>query len=388
MAQQLIIALSQKQVRNFLLTGFFLTCLLLIFCQPLFAQDPNYFINDVVASGSGSSPNQARTNAIASAQRNAFLILLGRLGVKENIASTLEDGAISDMVASQQIMNEKIAGNNYSATLNLSFSESFVKHYLGNKISTANSLANSLANPSPNNQETSQENIASSYLVIPIKIEKPQPLIWETNNDWKLACESFTKNNNINYLKLPKGDIDDISAITIDTVNNNNFTDFEPLITKYKVDGLILAYFDFDSIENKVNITLQNIQKFNSVQTKLAFVNVNQLSPENLINKVAEKTINYIALSNGKKESAKQEISSYQFDVLIFGLNDWLKIKNKLENSNLISQLKINSISKDLVKINVSYNSVNGDIINFFAKNNLFLQKKNEGGYILSLNKF
>ena len=38
-------------------------------------------------------------------------------------------------------------------------------------------------------------------------------------------------------------------------------------------------------------------------------------------------------------------------------------------------------------EINVTYNNNNGDIINFFAKYNLFLQKKPEGGYFLSLTK-
>lgn len=371
--------MTQQLIKSSLAIKFFMLGFFMVFfftSQNLFAQNQNYLINDIVANGSGNSPSQARNNAVAAAQRDAFLILLGRLGINESIASTLEDAAIADMVASQQIMNEKISGNNYSAIINLSFSESFVKHYLGDKISTAN-----------NNTESSSANLVGSYIVVPIKLEKNQSLIWETNNDWKLAWERVLKNNNINSLKLLKGDIDDISTITPNNISQSNFTDFEPLINKYKVDGLMLAYFDFDSIENKVNITLQNIQKFSSNQTKLAFVNVNQLSPEDLVNKVAQKTINYIALVNNQKTTAKQEILPYQLDILIYELSDWLKVKNKLENSNLVSQLKVNSISKDLVKITIYYNSANGDIINFFAKNNLFLQKKSEGGYILSLTK-
>ncbi len=342
--------------------------------NPVLAQDLDYAVNDILANGSGKSPTQARTNAIASGQRNAFLILLNRLAINENISSTLEDEAIADMVASQQIINEKISGNNYSATLNLTFSESFVKYHLGNKVS-------------PDNKEVASQNISSSYLAIPVKLIDGQPTIWEQNNDWKMAWENILKNNNSSYLKLPKGDIDDITIISPSTINGNNFTDFEPLLAKYKADGIILAYFDFDSIENKVNITLKNIQRFSSTQTKLAFVNVNQLPAENLVNKVAEKTINYIALVNNQKSaSSEQGIVSYSVDVLIGGLDDWLKVKNKLENSNLVSQLQVNSISKNLVKINISYNSANGNIINFFAKNNLSLQIKGEHSYVLSPN--
>jgi len=358
---------------KFFMLGFFMVFLLSFNYNPALAQDLTYAINDIVANGSGKSPTQARTNAIASGQRNAFLILLNRLGINENIGSTLEDEAIADMVASQQIINEKISGNNYSATLNLTFSESFVKYHLGDKISSSK-------------KEVVTQDISGSYLAIPIKLIKDQPTIWEQNNDWKMAWENIFKHNHITYLKLPKGDIDDITIISPSTINDINFTDFEPLLTKYKVEGIMLAYFDFDSIENKVNITLRNIQKFNSTQTKLAFVNVNQLSSEDLVNKVAEKTINYIALINNQKSSSSEQgIVSYSVDVLIDGLDDWLKVKNKLENSNLVSQLRVNSISKNLVKINIAYNSANGNIINFFAKNNLFLQIKDTNSYVLSI---
>lgn len=371
---------------NSCVLGFFLVLLFLLNSNLAFAQNDTYAINDVIANGSGKSPTQARNNATVAAQRNAFLILLDRLAIDPNVASTIDDSSISDMVASQQILNEKISGNNYSATLNLTFSESFVKHYLGKKIA---------ATDEP--KDTAKPTNASSYLIIPVKLLKNQSLIWETNNDWKIAWENILKTIKVPNLKLAKGDIDDIAIISPTNVENPNFTDFEPILSKYRVDGLMLVYFDFDSIENKVNIILQNVQKFNSTQTKLDFVNVNQLSPEDLVAKVAEKTFNYITSTNDKLAPAistaqssqplQQAISTYQIDVLISSLDDWLKVKNKLENSNLVSQFKVDAISREMVKINVSYNNNNGEIINFFARNNLFLQKKTEGGYFLSLNK-
>ncbi len=375
--------MKQKRcVLKFCILGFFLVFLLN--SNSVFAaQNDVYTVNDVIASGSGKSPSQARTNAVTSAQRNAFLILLDRLGIDAKAASSIDDAAISDMVASQQILGEKVAGNNYSATLNLSFSESFVKHYLGKKVPSADDKKETAA--------------PSTYLIVPVKLIKNQSLIWETNNDWKIAWENILKTNKVSYLKLAKGEIDDISTITPSAVDNPRFTDFEQLLNKYKADGLMLVYFDFDSIENKVNIVLQNIQKFNAAKTKLDFVNVNQLSPEDLVNKVAEKTFHYIASildKDGPRSSPltapttiQTGISTYPIDILIYGLEDWLKVKNKLENSNLVSQFRVESLSRDLVKIIVSYNNSNGDIISAFARNNLYLQKKPEGGYFLSLNK-
>ena len=329
-----------------------------------------YAVSDVMVNASGKTPSQARINAVAAGQRNAFIILLNRLKIDENFAASLQDDAISDMVASQQIIDEKISGNNYSATLNLTFSESFVKHYLGNKI-------NSVEVAKPN-----------SYLVIPIKMVKNQSIIWEENNDWKLAWENIIKNGKTSSIKLLKGDVEDINIFNVGTVSNANFSSFESAFNKYKVDTLIFAYFEFDAIENKVNINLQTIRKFQTNQVRLDFVNVNQLSMPDLINKVADKTVDYlVGEKNNTSSVASNGADSVNIDVLISDLGDWMTVKNKLENSNIVSGLKVNSISKDLVKISVIYNANNGDIANFFAKYNLFLQRKTEGGYFLSLTK-
>jgi len=326
-----------------------------------------YFVGDVLINASGKSPSQARINAIASGQRNAFIILLNRLGIDENLANGFKDDIISDMVASQQIMDEKIAGNNYSATLNLNFSDSFVKHHLGGHLG--------------GKIESAQEKKPNSYLVIPIKIIQNETLIWGENNDWKLTWENIIKNNQTLPIKLPKGDIEDIGIFNNNAVNEDKFLNFESSLNKYKVEALVLAYFEFDAIENKVNIHLKTIRKFQNNQVHLDFINVNQLEMPDLINKVANKTLDYLIAD---KTSAEPNEINLSIDVLISNLGDWVEIKNKLENSNIVSGLKVSSISKSSVKINVTYNKNNGNIINFFAKHNLLLQKRKEGEYSLS----
>jgi hypothetical protein len=361
---------------NRLAVGLCLTLLLIINCNLANAESSEqYAVNDVVANASGKSPSQARINAIAAAQRNAFLILLNRLGMDEDIAANFKDETIADMVSSQQILNEKIAGNNYSATLNLTFSESFVKHYLA-------------PNLKAEDVKDKDDNKAKTYLILPVKVVKNQMLIWETDNDWKTAIDNNLQAKAISSVKMIKGDVGDIAAFNSDSILSGNFTDFEPILNKYKVDALMVAYYDYDSLENKVNITLKNIQRFQTNQIRLDFVNVNQLPISDLVNKVADKTTAYIAGTIEAKANPSKPsptISSYQIDVLVANLDNWLTVKNKLENSNLVSQFKVESISRDLVKINVAYNNINGDIVTFFAKSNLFLQKKSEGGYILSL---
>ena len=255
-----------------------------VFAQDITSNTDQYVVNDIIANASGKTPSQARANAIISGQKNAFIILLERLGVNNNVANSFDDKTIADMVLSQQILNEKITRNSYSATLNLKFSESFVKHYLENNL-TPTKKQNTIAKPNIN-------------LILPIKLTKNQPLIWEENNSWRAAINNtinnISKNSASSFLKIPKGDVDDIAIIGPYNINNINFTDVEPILNKYKANSLMLVYFDFDSLENKVNITLQVIKQFAVTNTKLEFINVSQLTQEDLVNKVATKTVGYI----------------------------------------------------------------------------------------------
>jgi len=347
---------------------YLLTFLLLITSQQVLAQDSSdnpYSVNDIFINASGKNPTLARNNAVAQAQREAFVILLGRLSVDAAFADNISADEINDMVHSQQITNEKIAGNNYSAIFNITFSEDFVQNIL-------------------NDKKISKNNVKpETYLVFPVKVTLKKSLLWESDNNWKGAWETILKEKSEPRIKLPTGSIDDISMINSDAIENGNYSNFEAILNKYKADIAVIAFFNFDQIENKVNINLKTIRKFQNIQTKLGFVNVNQLEYSELLSKVAKKTIEH--LNKPKDPSENNSKMNVTIDVLVSDLGDWISVRNRLEDMNFIEDMKINSISRDLVQISVNYNKSSGDLINLFAKYNFKLQEKGEGQYFMSV---
>lgn len=329
-----------------------------------------YAVNDVVIKASGKSPSDARTKAISDGQRSALTTLFQRLGKDQSLVSNLNDEQIDDMVSSKQIVDEKIAGSNYSATLNLSFSESFVKYYIGGDKAVVSK------------EPESKEEI---YLIVPVKVVKDQMVVWGEDNDWKVAFDNVIKNSKSAKIKYAKGDDQDVSVLNPENVSDPEFTKFEDLISKYKATSIIFAYFDFDNIENKVNIALKTVNKYKIEKVRLDFLNVNQLTMSDLVSKVASKTFDYIVGNKNDSASVAASVLNIDFDVVIRDLGEWLTIKSRLENNNIISGLKVESISQDVVKIKGNYDGKNGEMISFFAKNNLYLQKKPEGGFFLSL---
>ncbi len=342
--------------------------LLLLLTNPVLASsqttsDENpYLINNVFVSASGKNPTIARASATDQAHRNAFGILLERLSIDEGFNESISADEISDMVHSEQITNEKIAGNNYSANFNIAFSESFV--------------SNLLASKNINKGNVKPE----AFLIIPIKNVKKKSLLWEKTNDWKLAWETAIATHPNPKIKLLKGETDDIARINPEMAEELNFGDFETILAKYKTDAAMIIYFNFDEIENKVSLNLKTIRKFQNKQIKLSFVNVNQLNSADLLSKVVEKTIEHISNS---KESSGGSKTTIDIDVPISNLGDWTIMKSRLENINFLEEMRVNSIAKDLVKITIKFDKNTGDIIDLFAKYNFELRKNDSSQYLL-----
>jgi hypothetical protein len=365
----------------------FLFIILIIIFNPLLAsakiEQNIYNIEGIEINTSATTPSQARDLAIAQAQRSGFLTLISRLEINSSIADSINDEEISNLVRSRQIIDENIAGNNYSALFNIIFAQDFVEDILAKK-NINNLNKNALNNSTLNNKEM-------AALLIPIKIVEKQPLLWETNNDWKGTLERITQDRLIFKLKIPFGDLNDIATLNIDSIENYNYPQFEAALQKYHADFVYIAYFEFDNIENKVLVTLKTIRKFQNKKIKLSLLNVDRLDYVNLLNKVAQKTIEYLLNPQNFNPSSKlssQNQTKLNLVILINNLEEWLVVKNKIESSNLINQLNIESISRDEIKVTVNYIAKDPDIVASFIKIGLFVSKKSDDSYLLSSKPF
>ena len=372
---------SFKAISKFFILIFF-ACSFSAFAQEQVAEtsasevkENIYKIDRIPISAAADSATESRAKAILYGQRQGFEILLKRLGIDEEFAANVSDDLIVDMVASQQILDEKIAGNKYRAFLNVTFSESFAQHYLQDKKFV---------------RQISKK--TDSYLIIPIKTTAERFLIWESDNDWNEKWRKLLKNKDLDSLNLAKGDIEDITIFDSKTIYQANYSTLENAFSKYRSSAVVLAYFDFDKIENKVEITLKIIRKYTTKKVRLDFVNVNQLPYQDLADKVAKKTADYLIATQDNLQSEEGQTvevpENIDIEVLISNLGNWMEVKQKLESENIISNLKIISMSSDLVKVNVSFNKKfekeGGSLLDLFAKQGLILFQKEEGGYFLT----
>ena len=335
-------------------------------------QDDIYMISNVAASASTKSAGDSKVVATNNARREGFTTLLSRLAISAAVANNISDEEISDMVRSEHIAEEKIAGSTYSATFDILFARSAVDRVLKEKAVKKDEVAQ------------------NSYLVVPIKIIKQKGqadnnqkfALWEENNEWKLMVEKTLKSKDLNKFIVPENDISNVSIINQENTDKLEYTDLESLFARYKVVGVYLVFFYFDDIENKVSITVKDIRKLQKKQVKLSFVNINRLGQNALLEKVAEKTIEYLVSSQSNNYA--KIANNVKLEVQINSFGNWTMMKNKIENSNLITQLNIEAISKDYVRVSVDYVGTDPDVVAAFAKFGLSLSKKSDNYYLVS----
>lgn len=344
----------------------FLTLFLAISASSYAAEGNIYAVDGVVVSVGGKSPSDARNAAVATARRDALLILLTRLELSTSTADNISNDEISEMVRSEQIDGERIAGNSYSATFNIMFAKDFVNHILAKK---------NLKKPETKSAET--------YLLLPIKVTKRETLLWEETNDWRKEVEKNLSAKGQKKFIVPDSDLSNIATVNMANVKMLDYIALEPMMLKYKTDAAYVMFFSYDTIENKVNINVSYIRKLQKKQIKLGFVNVDHLGYEALLAKVTDKVINY--LNSSQSSESKAALSNLvRIQIPISSLENWMLVKSKIENSNLINQLNIESISRDFAMISVNYTDPNTEITEAFALVNLNLVKKSENLYSLN----
>lgn len=332
-----------------------------------------YNVEDVAVSVSAKSPTEARNLAVKTARRDALMILLARLSLETAIANKITDDNILDMVRSEQIVDEKIAGATYSATFNVTFAKDFVDYVLAQK----------------NVQKQEEAVVAVEekplFLVVPVKILQRKILLWEGSNDWRSSMNKALDGKD--DFKIPVADSDNIVTLNPENVNRINAVELEPIFTKYQSKVAYFLLFSQDSMSGKASVLVREINKSGaSSQVRLSFVNSEGLEGQELINKVAVKAVEYLEGLKNKEVVAKNKTEqTISLEVPINKLGDWLMMKNKIESSGIVNKLSIDAISCDYVKASVSVAAIDTNLMDLFAKSGFSLTEKTPDIYLLTL---
>ena len=354
---------------------FIITTIILTFFSfnSVIAQDSKsnvYLIESISSKAVAKKQNDAKNIAIANARRDAFMVLVMRLKLPISISDTVTDSEISDMVRSEQIVDEKISGNSYSATFNIIFAKDFVEHILSTKSETKEVVENNKS-----------EKYAERFVIIPVKVAKRRSLVWEPENDWRVMLERVISKNSLEKtFAIPEANIENVATVNGQNVKNISFLNLEKITNTNNSEASYILFFNFDEIENKVLVDVIYLRKLLKKQFRLSFINVDRLSYNDLIIKVAEKTLDYLKNNSIGSDNILNK-NTLQVHVKVKVLEDWLNVKKLLENANISHDMLVNSISRDEVRFSVNYINPNVSIEEACESAGIKIAKQAQGFY-------
>ena len=333
-----------------------------------------YAIEGIEAKATAKSPILARNLAFENAKKDAFLVLLSRLNLPPETIANINNDDLSSMVRSERVLDEKIANNTYLATFNIVFAKNFVDHVLKTKNLTqiANNQEISTEKSENNNQnnlENEQLNLNNSQekindnplnnnnltILVPIQFDKLQPLLWEENNLWKPALEKLIIKNQLhNQFIILNSNLNYITVLNAQNIKNIDFDNIKFILDEKKANSLSLVFLKIDNLENKAIIDVVNINSLQKTQFRLSFASLDLVNKTELINSIANKTIEQLKNKTIKPSPTPKNNYSLQFPIKSY--QQWQNYQSTLQNSGSIAKITINNLSFDNITITLEYN--------------------------------
>lgn len=339
------------------------------FCVNSWADQSEYAIENIEIGASSKSPAMARKQAFYKARRIALENLFNRIEVKIDVNS-MSDRDISDMVLQERVLDETISDNSYSAVMNITFSEDFVQRYLDGHSRDVE------------NEEEAKE---LKFLTIPVLMEEGKVIVWDDGNDWRSSLKQAIKQENVKNFKVIDGDIFNLSVINSDTILRVEPKLIRELFDKYDVDFIYIAFFSYSKQDAKAKLSINGFTKRDRFHYRLSFNNSDHLKDNEVKSQVALKLIEYLSTNSlARAEENNQGDDTVRLEIPVRRLSQWIYINHKLKTSDFITDLSVNSVSKDFIKVDIKCKN-SFDVIRNFAKIGFDLTYRSQDVYLLTV---
>ncbi|MBL41140.1 MAG: hypothetical protein CMM49_00605 [Rhodospirillaceae bacterium] len=348
------------------LLSFFLVIISLNNAKANETVDP-YVVKNIVVDITSTTTSNARDIALNKAQRIAYLKLIKRLVVADqiNLVPKINDKKIIEMISSLQIDKEKALDKRYFATFLVKFNSSKIREFL------------------KSNDILFSESISKRQIIIPVYEKEGVMMLWDDPNKWRISWINLTQNQNkIFPIFVPEGSLSDIATINAKQAINSNQKSLDKILSRYELENGIIAHAvlvqDLNANLLRLHVTLTkfgeqlksvNIQSFsipngNSEQALL------DMSVKNVFNNILEewKLENIIRFDNPNTIS----VSILTPDIKYFNEVIYL-----IKKTRVVEKVDVVNINKNVTQILVHFYGNSDQLVSSLQRNNLKLINKN-----------
>ncbi len=313
---------------------------------PARAQGMDVFeVRDVAVDVTAETAAQAREQAHAEGEVQAFRILLERLTlrIEHKGLPELKPDEIASYIKDFSVAEEKTSSVRYLAQMNFRFKHEEVRALL-------NDFGFSFA-----------ETVSKPVLVLPVFQNVGALILWDDPNPWRDAWAARPKHDGLVPTLLPLGDLADIAAIGAEQAMDGDLQRLAAIAGRYGASDTLVVFgvllVDAAKARQVLDVYFTRYGRQLKEQTEVVGFPQEKDEPiPKLLARAAEE-LTSIVEDNWKRDNLLQFERAGVIPVVlpISGLKDWLRVRKRLGGVAVIRRAEMVLLSRDRVRLNLHF---------------------------------
>ncbi len=319
---------------------------LMLAFSPLARAQGTSFVSEVNVEADGADSNEARTKAMASAEREGLAQLLDKLAPdqKDAIFKGLDAQHITAMVRGTEVVEEKLSTGHYRATLRLTYDASTVNALIDRKVSAVGA----------------EDDTRTSTLIIPLfQPDEENTFLWEPNNSWRDVWDRVGVEAGSGNLIVPYGDSIDAASLDAKGAMAANYTSYINLIRRYGVRNVAILQARVKEEGKVLEVVKRMLDRTQNEVSLLTYRADPQETLEALEARAARDVADQLAHAREQVVAQRAEsagLEARQPMMATFStMQGWMEMRKKLESIPLVKKIELQAMAPQQVDFTVSY---------------------------------
>ena len=301
----------------------------------------------------------ARELARIDGQRRALALVIEQLSGSPEGAKLpkLDDKAITDMVESFEVANERMSAVHYLADYTFHFRPAKVRR-LVRVVDTTSGEASSKPSGEPNAKPAAIEVPAKPVVVLPVYQDGARSVLWDDPNPWREAWGQRSPDASApSRWTVPLGDAADLAAIDADRAKSGN-SDALTVIAQQNGGGetivaLATVRREGDNVSG-VDLSIKRYRSGHLVDTQSTTLgSTSGESESDLLKRAADAVAALIAKKNTTPRGDQQ--ATLAATVPLTSLGDWVQVRNRLASVPAVRKVDLLSLTRQEARIQLRY---------------------------------
>jgi hypothetical protein len=318
----------------------------------------NSFSATVKVDATADSAAAARELARIDGQRRALGLVVDRLsGSSDNPKlAKLDDKAITDMVESFEVANERMSAVRYIADYTFHFRSSKLRRLVRVAETPPAEGGGKPTLPEGSGKPTVSESSSKPMVVLPVYKDSTTTALWDDPNPWREAWAQRSGDAGAVRVTVPLGDASDLAAIDAGRAESGRSDALAAIAQRNGGDDAIVALATARHQGDKLAGLDLSVKWYRSGRLSDTQANsVDALPGESegdLLRRAADTIAAGIA-GGARKNPGQQAILAAS--VPISSLSDWVMVRDRLASAAAVRRVDLLSLSRQEAKIQIRY---------------------------------